>query len=214
MVAKPAKTKDACVINGDRDPDPLNPHTWLPLIGDPPGETGLRILYGVLRPEYRGWRNSAVAMTKAKLQPVPPPADAPWAVTAARAEVLLPDDADDRFACPKVLMEAHDAEQPADKPVVLSYVTITWPTSRLHRMYEIVRAVMLDTLVRDLGVAVLLVQHAPHRAASSNLPHVHALIGRRVTSLGLASFAAPLCGDKGRDLIVAAFEGERAEGRA
>ena len=210
MAGKPTNTAAAVVVNAECDPDPRNPHSWLPLIGDPPGGSGLRILYGVLRPEYRGWTNSAAAFAKAKLQPVPSSSGDPWAVTAARAEVLLPGDADDRFACPRVLMEALDAERPPDKPVLLAYATITWPALRLHQQYKLVRAVLLNKLVRDLGVAVLLVQHAPHRAASSNPPHVHALMTRTITSLGLAGFAAPLCGDKGRDLIVDAFAAHRA----
>ncbi len=191
------------VINAADDPNPRNPHSWLPLIGDPPGTQGLRILYGVLRPEYRGVANLAADFGRLKLQPVPPPPDAPGAVTAARAEVLLPNDADDRFACADVFLAAHDAERPAAKAVLLAYVTITYPTSRLHVQYEAVRQIM-QGIVRAHGVAILLVQHAPHRAANAKAPHIHALIGRRITSLGLSTFVPAFCGDKGRDLIVEA----------
>lgn len=198
----------AVVINADREYDPANPHTWLVLTGDPPGTCGLRIMYGVLRPQHRGHANSAAAFARAKLS-VGVGAE-PWVVTAARAEVLLPDDADDRWASPSVLMEALDAERPAHLPVLLTYVTITCPTARLHAQYELVRAFAHHELVRGLGVPVLLVQHAPNRAASANDPHVHLLIGRRVTSLGLAEVAAPLGGDKGRDLISERFAAFRA----
>jgi hypothetical protein len=191
------------VINAADVPDPRNPHSWLPLIGDPPGTPGLRILYGVLRPEYRGVANLASDFGWLKLQPVPPPPGTPDALTAARAEVLLPGEADDRFACPDVFLEAHDIERPAAKAVLLAYVTITYPTSRLHVQYEAVREIM-QGIVRAHGVAILLVQHAPHRAASAKAPHVHALIGRRITSLGLSTFVPAFCGDKGRDLVVEA----------
>ena len=204
MAVKFTGTGVATVINTDCDPDPRNVHSWLPLIGDPPGSGALRILYGVLRPEYRHVANRAVDFGRAKLQPVPPPPDAPEAVTAARAEVLLPDEADDRFACPNVFLSAHDAERPAEKAVLLTYVTITYSTSRLHIQFETVREIMLG-IVRAHGAAMLLVQHAPNRAGSANLPHVHALIGRRITSLGLSTFVPAFCGDKGRDVIVNAF---------
>ncbi|RDE04960.1 hypothetical protein [Sphingomonas aracearum] len=78
------KTITPVIINADRDPTPGNPHSWLPLIGDPPGSEGTRILYGVLRPSYRGWTNTAVQFAQVKLAPVPTPDGEPWAVTAMR----------------------------------------------------------------------------------------------------------------------------------
>lgn len=207
---KPSDTKSV-IINADRDPDPRDVHSWLVLAGDPPGTAGTRILYGVLRPSYRNWSNTAAAFAKAKIRPVPSGSDDPWAVTASRCEVLLPAEADDRFLSPQVLMETHDAEQPATKPIILTYVTITLPAARLHEQYELVRAFALAKLVQTYGVAVLLVQHAPHRAASSNLPHVHLMIGRVVGSLGMKEYVGVLCGDKGRDLIVGAFGEFEAE---
>jgi hypothetical protein len=204
------KTIKPVIMNADRDPTPGNPHSWLPLIGDPPGSEGTRILYGVLRPGYRGWANSAAHFAQVKLAPVPTPDGEPWAVTAARAEVLLPPGADDRYAEPQVLMEAVDVERPADKPVLLTYVTITFPTARLHEQYELVRG-FLVTQTRALGCPVLLVQHAPHRQGSSNPSHCHCLyVPRRLSTLGLAAWVPPLCSDKGRQLIVDGFAAFRA----
>ena len=199
------QTAAPIIINADRDPVPGNPHTWLPLLGDPPGSEGTRILYGVLRPSYRGWANSAAQFAQAKLAPVPQPGGEPWAVTAARGEMLLPSGADDRYADPRVLMEAVDAERPADKPVLLTYVTITFPTARLHEQYELVRGFLMAQ-VRALGCPVLLVQHAPHRQGSSNPSHCHCLyVPRRLSTLGLAEWVTPLCSDKGRRLVVDSF---------
>ncbi|MEN2786754.1 hypothetical protein ACFOKI_01355 [Sphingomonas qilianensis] len=204
-MAKKIVSPQGVIINADREPDARNPHSWLVLVGDSPDREGTRILYGVLRPTFRGWGNTAAAFAKAKVQPVPDKGGDPWAMTATRCEVLLPGDSDDRLLSPQALMETHDQEQPPGKPVILTYVTITFPTARLHQQYELVRAFAMSALVRAYGVGVLMVQHAPHRAASSNLPHVHLLIGRVVGSLGLKEYVPILCGDKGRDVIVAAF---------
>jgi hypothetical protein len=149
------------LINADLAPTDSNPHSWLPLIGDPTGAADPRILYGVLRPVYRGRINSAAEFARAKINVKPTPGDHPWEVTAARVEVLLPLAADDRFADPRTLMEAVDAERPADKPVLLTYVTITFATDRRHHQYELVRAYAQEMLVAEHGVGVVLIQHAP-----------------------------------------------------
>ena len=69
--------------------------------------------------------------------------------------------------------------------MLLTYITITFDTPRLHEQYELVRAYATVHLVRDLGNAVLAVQHAPHRAGYDTPPHVH-LLARRVSSFGVA----------------------------
>src|SRR5690242_8486038 len=152
--------ENGVLINGDRQPKASDPHSWLALIGAPPGATGTRIMFGNLRPTYRGWRNSATAFAAAKISVGRPPDADPWGVGAARAEVLLPRDVDDRFADPRTLMEAIDAAAPGPKPVLLTYVTITFDTPRLHEQYELVRAYAMVHLVHGLGNAVLAVQHA------------------------------------------------------
>ncbi len=55
----PRTVPRAMIINADKDPNPDNPHTWFPLIGDPSGSEGDRILWGVMRRTYRGHMNSA-----------------------------------------------------------------------------------------------------------------------------------------------------------
>lgn len=202
-------TENGVLINGDRQPKKNDPHSWLALIGDPPGSTGMRIMFGNLRPSYRGWQNSASDFAAAKLGVGLPPDADPWSVGAARAEVLLPGDVDDRFADPRTLMEAIDAAAPGPRPVLLTYITITFDTPRLHEQYELVRAYTVAHLVRELGNAVLVVQHAPHRAGYDTPPHVHLLV-RKVTSLGIAPSVAALSSDKGRRLVVEAFNQFRA----
>lgn len=163
----------------------------------------MRLLYGVLRPSYRGFVPTAAGFVRAKLQPVP--AADECGVTAHRAEMWLPPTGDDRFGCPWTWAAAIDAERPANRPVLLTYATLTFPTERLHTMWETVRGFAQAVLVGEWGLGVLGVQHAPHKAGSDNPPHVHLLIGRKLTSLGLGGYAARLSGDGGRKLLVDRF---------
>jgi len=199
------------VVNAACEPNPSNPQSWLPLVAEPATADGSRLVYGVLRPEYRGRSNSAAAFVQAKLQPVPPIEGGPWSVTAHRVEVLLPEDADDRFGDPRILAEAIDLERPANRPVLLACATITLPATRLHRQWEVIRGFARAELVEALGLGVIAVQHAPHRAGSDRPAHVHLLVGRKITSLGLAGFAKPLCGDGGFRLIAERLAAYRAE---
>ena len=194
-------------INVGCVPNPHNPHTWLPLIGDPPETIGTRILYGCLRPIFRGHVNSAAAFSAAKIGVVKSAETPPWTLTATRAEVLLPVAADDRFTDPKTLMETIDAERPKDGKALLAYLTFTYPTDRLHTQWELVRTFARRFLVDPFEVAALLVQHAPHKSASGNLPHIHVAIPgpRRLTSLGFAEWVTPLASDKAHRLVGDAF---------
>jgi hypothetical protein len=171
--------RESIEINAGCRPDPANPHTWMPLFGDPPGTLGTRVMYGCLRPRFRNFTNSAAMFAAAKMTVGAPWGTPPWTLTAARAEVLLPPQADDRLSDPRALME----------------------------MVEEVRHFIKHYIVDAFGVATLLVQHAPHRAGSGNTPHVHALIAgpRRVTTLGLGEWVPQLAGDKAHALIRDAF---------
>lgn len=202
-------TDNGVLINGDRQPKATDPHSWLALIGDPPGSTGTRIMFGNLRPTYRGWQNSAADFAAAKLGVGLPPDADPWGVGAARAEVLLPCDVDDRLADPRTLMEEIDAAAPGPRPALLTYITITYEPRRLHEQYELVRSYAMAHLVRELGNAVLAVQHSPQRAGFETPPHVHLLV-RNANSLGIAAPVAALNSDKGRKLVVDAFTAFRA----
>jgi|SRR5690242_2791053 len=206
-MAKP--NPNGVLINGDRQPKACDPHSWLALIGDPPCTVGTRIMFGNLRPSYRGWQNSAAEFAAAKLGVGLPPDANPWSVGAARAEVLLPHDVDDRLADPRTLMLEIDAAAPGPRPALLTYITITYEPRRLHEQYELVRAYAMAHLVQDLGNAVLAVQHAPERAGYDTPPHVHLLV-RKANSRGIAPPVAALSCDKGRKLVVEAFNQFRA----
>ena len=199
--------RESVEINADCQPDPTNPHTWMPLFGDPPGASGPRVMYGCLRPQFRGATNSAAQFAAAKMTVGAPAGTPPWTLTAARAEVLLPPQADDRMSDARTLMETIDAELPANAKALLAYLTFTFKTERLHVAWEEVRYFIKRHIVDAFEVATLLIQHAPHRAGSANTPHVHALIAgpRRVTGLGLAEWVPQLAGDKAHALIRDAF---------
>jgi hypothetical protein len=199
--------RESIEINAGCRPDPANPHTWMPLFGDPPGTLGTRVMYGCLRPRFRNFTNSAAMFAAAKMTVGAPWGTPPWTLTAARAEVLLPPQADDRLSDPRALMEMVDDELPANATSLLAYLTFTFGTERLHVAWEEVRHFIKHYIVDAFGVATLLVQHAPHRAGSGNAPHVHALIAgpRRVTTLGLGEWVPQLAGDKAHALIRDAF---------
>ena len=207
------------IINPDRDPDPANPHSWFPLIGSAPDEPGPRIMTGTLRGHYRGFAPTATAFCQAKIQPVPSHDGNPWAVTAVRAEVLLPAGADDRYADPQLLMAQADALATSPTDARLGYVTFTWMPQRLHEQWSEIRAFCVEQIVGPgsgdaLGCPVLLVQHAPHRQRRSTLPHCHLLIvPHRLNQLGWSSPCGRLVGDKGRKTVVERFTAFRA-GRA
>lgn len=194
-------------VNADVEPDTANPHSWFRLIGHPPGESGpggTRVMWGVMRPEYRTIRPSLSAFVKAKLAPAAGD-DAPsWTVTAYRHEVLLPAFASDHLRDPRTLIEAAEREQPAGARALATYVTLTSEPERLHAAWEVARA-LAKRLVDDYDVAVLVVQHVPALAGGSAQPHVHLVIPgpRRLTRFSMFStMVAEIARDAGRDLIL------------
>jgi hypothetical protein len=205
--AKRAVARPGVEINAGCTPDPANPHSWLVLTGDDADANSTRVMYGCLRPSFRGYANSAAAFAASKLTVAAPPGTPPWTLTAARAEVLLPAGVDDRLSDPRALMETADAELPVNAKTLLAYFTFTFPTARLHDQYELVRDFSRRLIVNTFEVAALLVHHAPHRAGSANLPHVHLLIPgpRRLTRLGFCEWVTPLAGDKAHALVGNAF---------
>lgn len=196
-------------------PNSTNPHSWLVPTGDDADRDATRVMYGCLRPSFRGHRNSATTFAAAKLAVGALPETPPWILTAARADVLLPPGADDRLSDPRFLMETVDAELPVKAKALLAYFTFTFLTPRLHEKYELVRDFTRRLIIDSFEVAALLVEQAPHRAGSGNLPHVHVLIAgpRRLTPLGFSEWVTPLATDKAHALVGNAFREFQAERR-
>lgn len=195
------------VINADLEPTPSNPHSWMPLLGDAanaPAGDSIRVMFGCMRPLYRGFAPSVAALARSKLTVAAPPDTPDWTVTAHRAEVLLPAFADDRLACPRTLFEMTDSDHPVGGKALASYITLTWQPERLHAQWQVGLSVG-RWLTETFEVAVLAVQHAPHRAAKSTCPHIHLIVPgpRRLTRWGqFGGYVTPLCRDGGRQLVV------------
>ncbi|MBA2933914.1 hypothetical protein HZF05_07345 [Sphingomonas sp. CGMCC 1.13654] len=197
----------AMIINAEDKPNPNNPHTWFPLLGDPPGSRGDRILWGVMRKAYRDRINSAHAMMTAKLRPAWSPDER--AVTAVRHDMLAPADADDSFADPWLFAARIDREiavRADGSTPLLAYATITPGDIRsLNHFHEEVR-MMARELVASFGTPILAVQHAPGHAGNPARPHVHLLLSPYIVGpLGFGGTFAGFTGDKGRQIIVDAW---------
>lgn len=206
---KIAKPCSAVTLYQDAQPVPDNPHTWLHLEGSDAPISEARFLFGVLRPVYREWENSATAFCRRKLQPVPAADGNPLGITAERAEVLLPQKADDRFLDPWQLLRSCDEERPDKLSSLLAYVTISEPsTERLHEQWSRGHSWARRHIVDKYDAPVLLVQHAPHRQANPNPPHLHCQIlgPRRLTSLGWSAPVTNLCHDRGRAILLATWQ--------
>jgi len=158
--------------------DAERPESWLFLLS----EGGLT--FGVLRSSYKDRSNSALEFGMRKLQPVPPSGSDPDAITAERADVILPREAEDHFMSPIAFLRACD-EMQVD-PGIIVYLTIpTADADRLHQSWEVGRG-FAKVLAEERGLATLLIQHVPGRVSSSNDPHLHLLICPRTSSkLGL-----------------------------
>ena len=168
--------------------DPERPESWLFLLN----EDGLG--FGVLRSNFKDRTNSALEFGMRKLQPVPPFGSDPDAITAERADVILPREAEDQFTSSIAFLRACD-EMQVD-PGIIVYLTIPTPDAdRLHQSWEAGRG-FAKILAEERGLATLLIQHVPGRVSSSNAPHLHLLICPRTASkFGLS------CGGLDRELL-------------
>ena len=194
------------VVNETKTYDPANSHTHLVLHGDAADAPYPHVMSGTLRPTFRDHENSAAAFALSKIMVAAPVGTPLWTQTAASSEVLLPEAACDRFTDARLLMETLDEERPEKVNALLAYFTFTYPTDRLHAMREEVRAFLMKEIVERHDVATLLILHDPGRAASKNLPHVHALVtSRRLTALGFAEQVSALNSDKAQAMIRDAF---------
>jgi hypothetical protein len=197
---------DTTRVCPEREYDPHNVHTWLPLNGSGADASVERIMHGTLRKVYRGHANSAEAFIAAKLA-VSASTDT-LAITALRAEVIVPSDADDVYADPHLLGRLIDHAAARDKPTaaLLGYWTVSEPdVAHLHQQWRRGRAIV-EGLVDRFDVPMLVVQHAPSLAGNGNPPHLHVLAAtRKLTVRGFSTSVTALIGDKARDVFVRAW---------
>lgn len=176
--------------------DPGRPENWLYLLNRD------ALTFGVLRKRYNDRENSAYEFGASKLQPVSPAA-AGQAITAARADVVLPHHAEDALANPFAFLAGCD-ELTLD-PAILVYLSIAFPEAvRLHHAWEQARR-FARVLADERDVASLVILHAPGLVSSPNPPHAHLLICPRTgsSSLGLkyGGLDRELICDKGADVL-------------
>lgn len=189
--------KSQTTCTGAPKPVTANPHTWLAINPDA-DHIASDFMFGVLERDYYGRINSATEFARAKLQPVPP-TDGVTMITAERAEVVLPRDADDRFTDPFALALEVDRMAVAGKPALLCYVTLYFPTaSRLHQVWGEARS-FAELLAEQHQVAAIVALHAPYRSGSSNPIHAHLLIvPRMLSALGLGRYQHMFCFSRGQ----------------
>lgn len=191
MARRPKSTS-----NASTETDPDRPESWLYLINEG------NLTFGVLRESYKGRGNTAVEFGGRKLQPVPPRGELPTAITAERADVVLPKSAEDHFVEPFAFLQGCD-EMRVD-PGILTYVTVPSPdANRVHEAWETARA-FAKVLADERHLAVLVIQHVPGRVSSPNDPHVHLLINPRICSkLGLryGGLDRALLHDEGAEIL-------------
>ena len=202
------KPKTATPKKTTSRPITANPHSWL-VINPDPDHLADNFMFGVLEREHEGRANSAVEFATVKLQPVPSVAGGS-SITAERAEVVLPADADDRFADPFVLASEVDRMAVAGKPALLCYVTLYFPgATRLHRAWSDARS-FAETLADQHEVATIVALHAPHRSGSANPVHAHLLIVPRVlNALGLGKYQHLFCFARGQKQLAQLWNDHR-----
>lgn len=153
------------------------------------------LTFGVLRRTFKQQKNDLVAYVHGKLHPIALPAkvgECDWSPTAARHEVLLPRGATDLLADPQVLAETFERHAVPDQRDLAVVLKVTLAATRpLHEGWEAVRAFAGEALVRDHGLAVVIILHAPFLSGTRtpNPPHIHVVApARKLTLAGFAAF--------------------------
>lgn len=166
--------------------------------------------------EGEGDREGIKAKVLKKLQPKLGSTDDPDAVTAARAEPLLPLDAQADYIELRHLLERYDATMPMNETHAFVQVTLHFPEARnMHGPFEEARAFAMEYFVWERRLAVILVLHAPGLAASASHLHAHLLIPlRRLGPLGWGEVERHLPNDRGRAEVHVAWLAFRAEWEA
>jgi hypothetical protein len=133
----------------------------------------------------------------------------PDAVTAARTDLLLPDDAQADYMDVRHLLGRYDATLPVHESHAFVQVTLHFPDAiNMHGAWEEARAFAMGYFVLspERRLAVIIVLHAPNLAASGSPLHAHLLVPlRRVGPLGWGEVERHLPNDRGREETFAAW---------
>lgn len=160
-----------------------------------------------------GPREGIASRVLKKFQPVEGSGDDPDAVTAARTDLVLPDDAQADYMDVRHLLARFDATLPFQETHAYVQVTLHFPGAvNLHGPWEEARAFAMNYFVRERRLAVIMALHAPNLAASGSFLHAHLLIPlRRLGPLGWGEVERHLPNDRGREETFAAWTAFRAE---
>lgn len=152
------------------------------------------VAFAVLRRNYLGHRNDARVYASNKLHPINPPLTLDDYRPEVPYQVLLPDDAEDRLADPKLLFDDYEDKQVPNQSDLVTHVKLSPRVRRLHHLFEDCRQFAMQEFVRKESLAVLLIMHVPQLSP----PHVHLLIPtRRLTPTGWSDFVQELARDGG-----------------
>ena len=163
--------------------------------------------------EGDGAREGITGKILKKFRPKPGPDDDVAAVTAARADALIPLDAQSDYMDVRHLVERYDATLPMNETHAFVQVTLHFPNAvNMHGPWEEARAFAMDYFVRERRLAAIAVLHAPNLAGSASNLHVHLLIPlRRLGPLGWGEMERHLPNDRGRAEVHTAWIAFRAE---
>lgn len=166
------------------------------------------VAFAVLRRTYAGHRNDARVYASNKLHPINRPVTLDDYRPEVRHEVLLPDDAEDRFLDARFLVEDFEAEQVPNQKDLVTHVKLSPPVRRLHHLWEAGRRFAREEFVRKERLAVLMIMHRPQLGDC----HLHLLIPcRRLGSLGWGAFVQELARDSSSMRVAAAWAPFRRE---
>lgn len=139
----------------------------------------------------------------------------PDTVTAARTDLLLPDDAQADYMDVRHLLARYDATLPVHETHAFVQVTLHFPNAvNMHSAWEEVQAFAMEYFVLspERRLAVIMALHAPSLAASGSPLHAHLLVPlRRVGPLGWGEVERHLPNDRGREETFAAWTAFRKE---
>lgn len=166
--------------------------------------------------EGDGPREGISSKVLKKFQPVEGCGDNPDGVTAARTDLVLPNDAQADYMDARHLLARFDATLPARETHAFVQVTLHFPDAvNLHGPWEEARAFAIDYFVRERRLAVIMALHAPNLAASGSSLHAHLLAPlRRIGPLGWGEVERHLPNDRGREETFAAWHAFQANWQA
>ncbi len=152
------------------------------------------VSFAVLRRTYDGHRNDSRIFAALKMHPINRPLTLADHRPDVKCEVLLPDDAEDRLADPRILFEDYEAKQVPDQSDLVTHVKLSPRVRKIHHLWEDSRRFAREQLVKKESMAVLMIMHVPQLSP----PHVHLLIPcRALTPTGWGAFAQQLARDGG-----------------